>query len=176
MRPSASPTPPPSPVPSRVPTRAPVNAVQLITQYYGPYTNYPVSQSSTSWGGNAIKAIDGNTSGKFWDLSVTHTNNGPNEWWQVDLATGAGSPVVVDYITVWNRWEGTYGLRLAGAIVQLLDASQNDITPPAVANTLTGVEDQTFNFGMVQGVSFVKVSLSNNYLTLAEVEVYGYVP
>ena len=91
------------------------------------------------------------------------------------MATGAGRPVVVDYITVWNRNEGSYGLRLAGAIVQLLDASQNDITPPTVANTLNGVVDQTINFGTVPGVSFVKIS-QNGILSLAEVEVYGYVP
>ncbi|CAJ1945162.1 unnamed protein product [Cylindrotheca closterium] len=175
MRPTASPSPPPSPAPSRIPTLAPVYSTQLITQAYGPYTNYPVSQSSTTWGGTAIRAIDGNRSGLYWDGSVTHTNNGRNEWWQVDLATGAGSPVVVDYVTVWNRNERTLGLRLIGAIVQLLDAGQNDITPPAVANTLTGAVDQTINFGFVPGVSFVKIS-HNNYLTLAEVEVYGYVP
>ena len=34
-----------------------------------------VSQSSTGWGGDAIRAIDGNTSGKYGDKSCTHTEN-----------------------------------------------------------------------------------------------------
>lgn len=150
------------------------SAIQLITQTWGPYTNYPVSQSTTSsWGGAAIRGIDGNTDGRFWGGSVTHTSNGSNEWWQVDLGTGAGSPVVVDHITIWNRTDNRYGLRLIGATLQLLDASQNDITPSTV--TLTETNPQTINFGVVPGVSFVRVN-NNNFLSLAEVEVFGFVP
>ena len=91
------------------------------------------------------------------------------------MAIGAGRPVVVDYITVWNRNEGSYGLRLAGAIVQLLDVHQNDITPPSPSNILTDAREITINFGMVPNVSFVKIS-QNGILSLAEVEIYGYVP
>ncbi|KAL3935276.1 MAG: hypothetical protein SGBAC_009179, partial [Bacillariaceae sp.] len=105
----------------------------------------------------------------------TSTHARPNDWWQVDLATGAGNPVVVDYITVWNREENAYGLRLVGAIVQLLDASGNDLTPPAVDNVLTADRERTINFGMIPNVSFVKIT-QNGILALSEVEVYGYVP
>ncbi|CAJ1965914.1 unnamed protein product [Cylindrotheca closterium] len=173
--PTPNPTSRPTPLPSPAPTPQPTPAIAVITQANGPYTNYPVSQSSTSWGGVAMRAIDGNNSGLFWESSISHTESGPNEWWQVDLATGAGRPVVVDYITVWNRNERNYALRLAGSIVHLLDANQNDITPLSASNVLTDAREITVNFGMVPNVGFVKIS-QNGILALAEVEVYGYVP
>ncbi len=44
----------------------------------------PTSQSSTAFGGDSSRAVDGNTDGLFWNQSVTHTATGPS-WWQVDL-------------------------------------------------------------------------------------------
>mmetsp|Transcript_40792 Transcript_40792/g.98388 ORF Transcript_40792/g.98388 Transcript_40792/m.98388 type:complete len:112 (+) Transcript_40792:340-675(+) len=106
--------------------------------------------------------------------SVTHTRNQLVEWWQVDLATGAGRPAVVKYITVWNR-TGPTSDRIIGAVVQLLDSNQNDITPPNVDNILPNAEATTIDFGVVPDVSFVKVS-QDGTLSLAEVQIYGYVP
>src|SRR4051812_10353384 len=52
-------------------------------------TNYalgkPTSQSSTGYGGDPSRAVDGNTSGVWTNNSVTHTNFGHQPWWQVDL-------------------------------------------------------------------------------------------
>ena len=152
-----------------------LSATQIITQAYGPYTNYPVSQSSIGWGGDPIRAIDGNNSGRYRDGSVTHTqNNLLDQWWQVDLATGAGRPVVVKYITVWNRTDCCTN-RLLGAVVQLLDAGQNDITPAGVDNVLPNARETTIDFGLVPNVSFVKIG-KDYIVSLAEVEIYGYVP
>ncbi|MFC3321665.1 calcium-binding protein [Mesorhizobium cantuariense] len=58
------------------------------------------SQKTTGWGGDASRAIDGNTDGNFNHNSVTHTGT-PNvgEWWQVDL----GRAATIDQIVIFNR-------------------------------------------------------------------------
>lgn len=43
------------------------------------------SQSSTGWGGDPARAIDGNSNGDFSANSVTHTLVEAQPWWQVDL-------------------------------------------------------------------------------------------
>ncbi|MCA9691802.1 MAG: discoidin domain-containing protein [Myxococcales bacterium] len=50
----------------------------------------PTSQSSTAFGGDSSRAVDGNTDGSYWAGSVNHTAGGPS-WWQVDL--GALEPI-----------------------------------------------------------------------------------
>lgn len=110
----------------------------------------------------------------YIDRSVTQTTNALNQWWQVDLATGAGRPATVKYITIWNR-SNCCSSRIVGAVVQLLDASQNDITPPGVDNVLSNALEATIDFGEVSDVSFVKIS-KDGILSLAEVEIFGYVP
>jgi putative heme-binding domain-containing protein len=82
------------------------------------------SQSSTSNGGDAARAIDGNTSGKFGDGGQTHTEeNSTNPWWEVDL--GADFPI--DSIVVYNRTEPDLGKRLNGFTLKVLDARRRVI-------------------------------------------------
>ena len=59
------------------------------------------SQSSLYPGGDAYKAIDGNTDGIFANGSVTHTSatTSNNEWWEVDLV----STQRIDRVHVWFR-------------------------------------------------------------------------
>ena len=52
----------------------------------------PATQSSTAYGGDASRAVDGNPSGNFGDNTVTHTADSSNGWvagtpvfWEVDL-------------------------------------------------------------------------------------------
>ena len=60
-------------------------------------------QSSTSNNGEAKLAIDGNSSGKFEDKTVTHTKNPSDKspWWEVELA----EPTDVSQVVIWNRLE-----------------------------------------------------------------------
>src|SRR5690606_29953145 len=44
----------------------------------------PTTQSSTGYGGDSSRAVDGNTDGYYWHGSVSHTATGPS-WWPVDL-------------------------------------------------------------------------------------------
>ena len=75
-------------------------------------------QSSTDYAGEASRAIDGNTDGRYFDAnSTTHTRLEANPWWQVKLASARP----VDKIVLWNRSDQGLDIRLAGARVQLLD-------------------------------------------------------
>jgi putative heme-binding domain-containing protein len=80
------------------------------------------TQSSTANGGDASKAIDGNTSGKFGDGGQTHSQeNETNPWWQVDL----GAEYPIDSIAVYNRTEDGLGKRLAGFTLKVLDKNRS---------------------------------------------------
>eukprot|EP00956_Cyclotella_meneghiniana_P006402 scaffold8389_cov24-Cyclotella_meneghiniana.AAC.2 len=62
----------------------------------------PATQSSTFAGDNgrygASKAVDGVSS------SMSHTNSGANQWWEVELDPSTSVPV--DSLTIMNRWCG----------------------------------------------------------------------
>jgi putative heme-binding domain-containing protein len=75
------------------------------------------SQKSTANGGDAAKAIDGNTSGKFADGGQSHTEASSNPWWEVDLK--AGFPI--ESIVVHNRTDAGFGKRLNGFTLKVLD-------------------------------------------------------
>ncbi|HUG17687.1 MAG TPA: PVC-type heme-binding CxxCH protein, partial [Planctomycetaceae bacterium] len=82
------------------------------------------SQSSTAFGGEAKRAIDGNTSGIYGAQGQTHTQvDSRDPWWELDL----GEEQPIERIIVWNRTEGTLGDRLDGFSLQILDSSRNVI-------------------------------------------------
>ena len=77
------------------------------------------AQSETAHGGEAKRAIDGNTDGNWNHRSVTHTpENRPNPVWELDL----GTTVPVEKVVLWNRSE--LGERLNGFRVTLSDAGR----------------------------------------------------
>ena len=79
------------------------------------------TQVSTYTDAAAARAIDGNTAGEYAKGSVTHTADGDDPWWEVDL----GSEQPLDRIVVWNRAEA--GERLAGFRVVALDAQRKPV-------------------------------------------------
>ncbi len=79
------------------------------------------SQSSTDYGGEAARGIDGNTSGVFDNGSVTHTRQEKDPWWEVDL----GTEKPVERVVVWNRAEA--GERLTNWRVLALDAKRQPL-------------------------------------------------
>lgn len=90
-------------------------------------------QTSTAYGGNASRAVDGNTSGDFGKNSVTHTTeNYPNPAWEVDL----GKSVDIEKISVWNR-NGSPS-RLNGAEVLILDESRKSVWGSKIAKAKRG--------------------------------------
>jgi len=79
------------------------------------------TQSTTTNGGDASKAIDGNKS-PAWGSGMTHTKeNQPNPWWEVDL----GSAQAVDTIGLWSR--SGFSDRLGGFTLSLLDESRKPV-------------------------------------------------
>ncbi len=84
------------------------------------------TQSSTTNGGDARKAIDGNTDGSFASGTQTHSIEGENQpWWEVDL----GREVPVETVKVFNRTEGDGSLarRLEGFTLTVLDGQRRQV-------------------------------------------------
>jgi len=81
------------------------------------------SQSSTDFGGDAARAIDGNTDGTYTANSVTHTAVSDNPWFELDL----GEMQRIDRVVVWNRTDGTTPDRLQGYRIVLLDTDRKPV-------------------------------------------------
>jgi hypothetical protein len=138
------------------------------------------AQSSTFPGyatDGAASAVDGNPNGNFQDGSVTATNLDPNPWWQVDL----GASTAVTSIVIWNRTD-CCGSRLGDYWVFVSD------TPFLPTDTPTTLQNRAATFSSHQTAApnpsttiapfaqgrYVRVQLSSaNYLSLAEVQVFG---
>ncbi|HEY0076954.1 MAG TPA: DUF1553 domain-containing protein [Abditibacteriaceae bacterium] len=78
-------------------------------------------QSSTYLDAEAKRAIDGNTAGEYDKGSVSHTQEGKDLWWEVDLK----SEVALDNVVVWNRVEVPE--RLEGFRLVALDANRREV-------------------------------------------------
>lgn len=126
------------------------------------------SQSSTYPGGPASNANDGNTNGN-WDFtlvnnSVSHTNEDPNAWWQVNF----NAPYVINEINLFNRTDNNGGPRINPFSVYLYDAGNLQVWA-ASGNTLLA-PSVTFAVPNVMASS-LRVQLDlKNYLHLAEVQ------
>jgi putative membrane-bound dehydrogenase-like protein len=79
------------------------------------------TQSTTTNGGEASRALDGDKS-PTWGKGMTHTKeNQPNPWWEVDL----GSSHPVDQIHLWSR--AGFSDRLGDFTLLLLDEARKPI-------------------------------------------------
>jgi putative heme-binding domain-containing protein len=82
------------------------------------------SQKNATRGGEARRAIDGNTSGRYTDGGMTHTREQtPDPWWEVDL----GDEFPIDSIVIYNRTEGELGKRLDNFALKVLDESRSEV-------------------------------------------------
>lgn len=90
-------------------------------------------QVSTDFGGDARRAIDGNTDGQYFTAnSTTHTAAGKDPWWELDLK----SVKKFDRIAVWNRTDSA-GDRLANFRVIVLNDQHEPIWRTDVAASPT---------------------------------------
>jgi RHS repeat-associated protein len=134
------------------------------------------SQSSTGFGGNSSRGVDGNTSGDWGDNSVSHTNLERQPWWQVDL----GSVQQIGTVRLWNRTDCCSD-RLSDFHVLVSDNpfSSTDLTTTinqaGVSRYYTaGPAGALTEIGVGRSGRYVRVQLAgDNYLSLAEVEVMG---
>merc|ERR1712021_83671 len=120
------------------------------------------TQSSTCYGGVAARAVDGNTSGVWKHGSVSHTCKHAMNTWAVTLGLS-----VITKIVIWNRTD-CCAERIKGAKLEILNGDEL----VASRNIDSSTRSFTFDFEDVVG-SVVKVSRANEYLSLAEVEVFG---
>ena len=136
------------------------------------------SQSSTSHNAPAQLAIDGNTSGKFEDGTVTHTHNPEDKspWWEVALA----EPTDVTQVVIWNRAE--LPERLSAFRVLALDSNRKSIYEKNLFEAGKGHPKPNEGFAVPletpDKVSFVRIeflpldSRNEPILSLAEVQVF----
>merc|ERR1712050_65162 len=80
--------------------------------------NKPAKQSSTLYSGIAPRAVDGNTSPLWDDYSVTHTNTGVDQWWEVDLE----ELYDISMIKIYNRGD-CCSYRLNDYLLEIYDGS-----------------------------------------------------
>lgn len=103
------------------------------------------TQSSTGFGGEAMRGNDGNTDGNYEQNSVTHTAEGNDDpWWEVDL----GKSETITRIVFWNRL-GQVANRADGAIITILDEQRNPVfthtlsQAPAINTTIDIAPDHS---------------------------------
>ena len=82
-------------------------------------------QSSTYPGGEAERAIDGRTDGRFATGSVSHTKRENSPWLEIDL----GEPQDIDRVVIWNRTDGGTSIsrRLNEFELKLLDEHRRPV-------------------------------------------------
>lgn len=82
------------------------------------------TQVNTGHGGDAARAIDGNTSGNWGEGGQTHTvENTGSPWWEVDL----GAEYPLESLVIFNRTDAQLGQRLSGFSLIVLDAARQEV-------------------------------------------------
>ena len=134
-------------------------------------------QSSTGYGGDAGRAVDGNTNGDYFGAnSVSHTNNQPQDWWEVDL----GAIYNIGLIKIWNRTD-CCSERLSNFYVMVSEkpfssSNINDSLRQSGiwSNHNSGTAGRTTEIKVNAQGRYVRIQLAGtNWLQLAEVEVFG---
>jgi hypothetical protein len=125
----------------------------------------PATQSSTPWGADAGRAVDGNPDGNWYNSSVTHTDFDAPAWWQVDL----GAVKSIGEVVLYNRTD-CCSERLANFEIMLSSTGTNWQTVVTVDGQASVRTARTIN----ASGRFLRVQLrGTNYLSLAEVQVYA---
>jgi len=136
------------------------------------------SQSSTGFSGVASRALDGNTSGRYNNRSVTHTASGDSQaWWTASLENSSN----VAQIELFNRTDGCCSSRLSNFYVFLSDVP---FVSTDVNNTLSNPDVWSYYHDGAVGDSLsISVNAAGQYLriqqtgnealSLAEVVVTG---
>ncbi|XP_027139397.1 fucolectin-1-like [Larimichthys crocea] len=124
--------------------------------------------------GAAYSAIDGNRESHFHAGSCTHTDQRNGPWWRVDLLDS----YIVTSITIVNRGDCCQH-RINGLKIHIGNSLENNgVKNPMVGKIVDIGDDETFTKTFTDRVEGRYVTLllpgSGKFLTLCEVEVYGY--
>ncbi|CDW80955.1 UNKNOWN [Stylonychia lemnae] len=121
-------------------------------------------QSSTASGGDAGRAVDGNTSPIYSDGSCTHTNSGVGNWWISDMYDVKH----IQTVMIFNR-EDAGPERLTNYQIRVGNSSDPGSNPICFTNQGTGGGI----FSCDQWGRYLAIVLnSNNPLTLCEVKAF----
>ena len=129
------------------------------------------TQSSTAYGGNANRALDGNTNSSYSQNSVTHTNFEKQAWWQVDL----GRNEQVGLVRLFNRGDGELAKRLSNFDVILYNENNEEVSRQYIQQLTSNQLNVQFN-GKIGRYVRVQLHHEHQALSLAEVEVFRHTP
>jgi len=154
-------------------TTVPANRLYAVTNVAQGKTS---KQSSTSNGGAAGRAVDGNNNGTYSANSVTHTGSNANAWWQVDL----GSSYALNSLVLWNRTDCCAN-RLANFYVFVATGDMSGRSYTSLVNDatvwryqVTGQAPTKLHIPANINGRYVRVQLAGtNYLSLAEMQVWA---
>ena len=129
------------------------------------------SQSSTAYGGDANRALDGNTNNTYAQNSITHTNFENKAWWQVDL----GRSEQVGLVRLFNRGDGEVAKRLSNFDVILYNDKGKEVARQYIKQLTSNQLDVQFNGQLGR---YIRIQLRHEHqaLSLAEVEVFRHTP
>ena len=129
------------------------------------------SQSSTAYGGDANRALDGNTNNTYSQNSITHTNFEKQAWWQVDL----GRSERVGFVRLFNRGDGEVAKRLSNFDVILYNDKGKEVSKQYIKQLTSNQLDVQFNCQLGR---YIRIQLRHEHqaLSLAEVEVFRHTP
>ena len=129
------------------------------------------SQSSTAYGGDANRALDGNTNNTYSQNSITHTNFENKAWWQVDL----GRSEQVGFVRLFNRGDGELAKRLSNFDVILYNEKGQEVSKQYIKQLTSNQLDVQFNGQLGR---YIRIQLRHEHqaLSLAEGEVFRHTP
>ena len=129
------------------------------------------SQSSTAYGGDANRALDGNTNNTYSQNSITHTNFENKAWWQVDL----GRSEQIGFVRLFNRGDGEVAKRLSNFDVILYNNKSKEVSKQYIKQLTSNQLDVQFNGQLGR---YIRIQLRHEHqaLSLAEVEVFRHTP
>jgi len=156
--------------------------------------NRPTWQSADYLEFDSSRAVDGDRNGIFPDGSCSHTSDSTVEgWWAVDLE----EETFVNSIVIYNRIDAADATRLTGVTAVVSNDEPSDATDyallatytecdslegdPEEVNTLNCGRNTVWGSAMARQMAvgryvylYLPLLRDNAYLTLCEVEVFGY--
>lgn len=139
--------------------------------------NKPVTQSSSNTQpDNAGRANDGNTDGDYFNNSVSHTRQGIDNWWQVDL----GAEYDISNVKIFNRTDccgerlSNYHLFISNTPITGNTVAEVQAIPGIIDLQQVEQADRPSTIEVGRRGRYVRIQLRHdvNQLAIAEVQVF----
>ena len=123
---------PPPPAPAPAPSAACPTCTNVAL-------GRPATQSSIGWSGDPNRGVDGDPNSSWGGNSCTHTQNGGEEWWQVDL----GADFDIQHVDIWHRSDCCETRLLSATVVVSSTTDYNAGTVCGPVDDHLGEPDET---------------------------------